>query len=374
MARENANWRAAYVEQLRIKTPSIETETGSLSGGNQQKVALARWLAIDPAVLILDEPTQGVDVGSKAEIHRLMVDLAEQGSRSDDLFRAAGDPGHERPDRGDAWRHDRRHAGARGSDAADRSCRWRWGTPDVEHAHRARDLARRRDCWRSLLVLAVVAPGFFTFANQRDLVLANMPVLIVALGMTLVILTGQIDISVGSLFAICSVAAGVFAQAWACRRRWRARPRAWPGALLGAINGALVAWVRHSVDRGDAGHHGGAARWPALDHARRVGAGPAAEFSVVRAVADGQRAVTIALAVALAVGIGWGLRNLAAGRAVYATGSDAKAARLAGIDPARVVFCGFRDHGRADRLRGAVERRPLQPDSRATPGWGWRCR
>ena len=62
------------------------------------------------------------------------------------------------------------------------------------------------------VVLAVVAPGFFTLANQRDLMLANMPVLIVALGMVLVILTGQIDISVGSQFAICSVATGVFAR------------------------------------------------------------------------------------------------------------------------------------------------------------------
>ncbi len=68
-----------YVEQLRIKTGSIYAETGSLSGGNQQKVALARWLAIHPTVLILDEPTQGVDVGSKSEIHRIMIDLAEQG-------------------------------------------------------------------------------------------------------------------------------------------------------------------------------------------------------------------------------------------------------------------------------------------------------
>jgi len=68
-----------YVERLRVKTESPWAETGSLSGGNQQKVALARWLAIDPAVLILDEPTQGVDVGSKSEIHALMVDLAERG-------------------------------------------------------------------------------------------------------------------------------------------------------------------------------------------------------------------------------------------------------------------------------------------------------
>ncbi len=69
----------SYVERLRIKTPSIYTEVGSLSGGNQQKVAVARWLAINPEVLILDEPTQGVDIGSKSEIHQIMVELAEQG-------------------------------------------------------------------------------------------------------------------------------------------------------------------------------------------------------------------------------------------------------------------------------------------------------
>jgi rhamnose transport system ATP-binding protein len=68
-----------FVGRLQIKTASLYAEAGSLSGGNQQKVALARWLAIHPAVLILDEPTQGVDVGSKSEIHRLMVDLAGQG-------------------------------------------------------------------------------------------------------------------------------------------------------------------------------------------------------------------------------------------------------------------------------------------------------
>ena len=69
----------SYVKSLQIKTSSLYAEAGSLSGGNQQKVALARWLAIKPSVLILDEPTQGVDVGSKSEIHRIMVDLAAQG-------------------------------------------------------------------------------------------------------------------------------------------------------------------------------------------------------------------------------------------------------------------------------------------------------
>jgi rhamnose transport system ATP-binding protein len=68
-----------YAEQFRIKCASLDADVGTLSGGNQQKVALARWLSTEPSILILDEPTQGVDVGSKAEIHGLMQQLAERG-------------------------------------------------------------------------------------------------------------------------------------------------------------------------------------------------------------------------------------------------------------------------------------------------------
>lgn len=68
-----------YVHELAIKAPSVDVLAGTLSGGNQQKVALARWLAIAPRVLILDEPTQGVDIGSKASIHELIMVLAERG-------------------------------------------------------------------------------------------------------------------------------------------------------------------------------------------------------------------------------------------------------------------------------------------------------
>lgn len=68
-----------YRESLRVKAPDVHVTAGSLSGGNQQKVALSRWLATKPKIMILDEPTQGVDVGSKAEIHELIMELAEQG-------------------------------------------------------------------------------------------------------------------------------------------------------------------------------------------------------------------------------------------------------------------------------------------------------
>ena len=173
-------------------------------------------------------------------------------------------------------------------------------------------------------MLAVVAPGFFTFANQRDLVLANMPVLIVALGMVLVILTGQIDISVGSQFAICSVAAGVFARmglptplagAAACL----------VGALMGGDQRRAGGVGADSVDRGDAGHDGGAARRPALGDAGRVGAGSAAGLSVVRTIAGGERADHRRHARRRwRWAMNWGLRNLAAGRVVYATGIESE--------------------------------------------------
>ena len=70
---------ADYLSELGIKAPNPETRAGNLSGGNQQKVALARWLATQPKVLILDEPTQGVDVAAKAEIHKLIRRLAARG-------------------------------------------------------------------------------------------------------------------------------------------------------------------------------------------------------------------------------------------------------------------------------------------------------
>jgi ribose transport system ATP-binding protein len=67
------------VQALGIRTPTVETKVASLSGGNQQKVVLSKWLALAPKVLILDEPTRGIDIGAKAEIYRLMRELADRG-------------------------------------------------------------------------------------------------------------------------------------------------------------------------------------------------------------------------------------------------------------------------------------------------------
>jgi rhamnose transport system permease protein len=191
-----------------------------------------------------------------------------------------------------------------------------------------------------LLLAAVIAPLFFSLANWRDLVVNNAPVLIIAVGMTLVILVAEIDISVGSQFAICSLAAAWLAKAGMPMVLWAPCVLVL-GAVLGSVNGLLVArWRLPSI---------------IVTLAMLVAWRNASQWITAGAwVQDlprnfqwfglGQRAgeiliVLISLAVLLA--FAWGLRYLGAGRAVYAVGSDAEAARLVAISPARVVFSVF---------------------------------
>jgi len=78
-AREEERRAQEYVRELRIVTPSIYQKVKFLSGGNQQKVVVAKWLCANPQILIMDEATRGIDVGAKTEIYQLTVDLAERG-------------------------------------------------------------------------------------------------------------------------------------------------------------------------------------------------------------------------------------------------------------------------------------------------------
>jgi ABC-type sugar transport system ATPase subunit len=78
-ARRERNLAELYVQDLAIRTPSVDQNAMYLSGGNQQRVVIAKWLATKPKILIVDEPTRGVDIGAKAELHALLRDLAADG-------------------------------------------------------------------------------------------------------------------------------------------------------------------------------------------------------------------------------------------------------------------------------------------------------
>jgi rhamnose transport system permease protein len=191
-----------------------------------------------------------------------------------------------------------------------------------------------------LALLAVAAPAFYRGDQLRTLLVNAAPVLVAALGTTLVILAGQIDISIGSIFSVCGVVAGLAVEA------------GWPmplavaaalvcGGLLGALNGALITGLR----------------LPAIvvtlatlvavretlryfregEFVRNLPAG----FQWFGLSQSAGQWTVIAVAGGLAAFAAWGLANLAGGRAIYATGSDAEAARLVGIRPKRVVFGVF---------------------------------
>ena len=190
-----------------------------------------------------------------------------------------------------------------------------------------------------LLALAVFAPAFYQPQPLLSLVTREAPTLVVACGMALVIICRQIDISVGSIFSVCSVCAGLLAV------------RGWPlalvvpatmviGAVFGAFNGVLVAGLRlpsivvtlatmvtlrqglNLVRQGEFVNLPDSAQWFGLSQA-------------------GGQGVLVIAALALLVLFGLAMRHLAAGRWVYAVGTDAEAARLAGIRPPLVTFLVF---------------------------------
>jgi rhamnose transport system permease protein len=190
------------------------------------------------------------------------------------------------------------------------------------------------------LGLAAITPGYFARENLSDLFLGNMPVLIVAIGTTLVILTGNIDISVGSVFAICGVVAGVAAKATGSVAV-AALASCAAGAALGALNGSFVAYLRMPsivVTLATMVALRDALRW-------------ATEGAWVQNLPSGFQwfglphstypFVACAIVVVLLVTVAWSVSNVAIGRAVYATGSNETAARLAGLDTGRVKLMVF---------------------------------
>lgn len=191
-----------------------------------------------------------------------------------------------------------------------------------------------------LFLLATTTHGFFTADNIADLFLANMPVMLIALGMTAIIVTAQIDISVGSIFALCSIVAGLSARAGASSLSFLLIAIA-VGAACGALNGALTAFVKvpsivvtlaTMVALRDGLRWGTQGAW--------VGDLPASflRFGIGQST---YTTLALLLTVFLTLAFAWGLQHLRAGRAVFATGSNEAAATQLGINTKLVVFAVF---------------------------------
>ncbi|HEX3100238.1 MAG TPA: ABC transporter permease, partial [Pyrinomonadaceae bacterium] len=172
-----------------------------------------------------------------------------------------------------------------------------------------------------LVVVGIVAPSFFNGGNLRDLIINNAPTLLVALGMTLVILVGQIDISVGSQFAVCSIAAGFLAKTgmplpllFICVLL--------TGAAMGALNGALIGWLRLPsiiVTLAMLVMWRDALRW--VTEGAWVQDLPA-NFQWFGLGQSTGELLIVAITAVLFIGFAWSMRNMVLGRKVYAVGSD----------------------------------------------------
>jgi ribose transport system ATP-binding protein/rhamnose transport system ATP-binding protein len=261
------------MRDLTVKAAGPDAAAETLSGGNQQKLLLAKWLATGPKVLILDEPTRGVDVGAKAEIRRLIRELASKGmatlvisSELSELLALAdrvvvmreGEVSGELA-RAEATQEkvlELALPDGSGASGPDESAKTEGDAlPDASVPTWRRLVARisgsREYGVLALLVLTVIGvsiknPSFLLPGNIRDMLVNAAPSVIVGCGLMLVIVTAEIDISMGSLMSLLAAVAGITMSA----SRWGLPVPVGMllvlglGAGVGVANGALVVYGR----------------------------------------------------------------------------------------------------------------------------------
>ena len=268
---------APWAGRLEVKTSALDMHATTMSGGNQQKVVLAKWLATEPKLLIIDEPTRGIDVGTKAEVHRLLSELAGQGmailmisselpevlGMSDRVLVVCEGRITAELDRDEATPETVMHAATASVthtaevaerlhhdheevDAHERHPPRR-AEPDLAHPPRpgrrcsAPARSRSPPCWSRSSSLTTLKSGSFLFSDNgwRNLLLTPSILLLLAVGQTVVIITRNVDLSVGSILGLTAYLTGTPVRRQPRhpdrrglpRRAWRSAPcSAWSTA------------------------------------------------------------------------------------------------------------------------------------------------
>jgi rhamnose transport system ATP-binding protein len=358
-------------EQMRVVASGVEQPTNTLSGGNQQKVLIGKWLIPEPRVLILDQPTRGVDVGAKAEIHRIISNLAGQGLAviliSDDAQEVIG-----MADRILVFRGGRivAESGRASFDreemllAAAQAAREEDSVVQGEGSEEDRGRGRgRKDAqgWVSKLMrirelglvvallliglgITVREPRFLDGANLEQTALSATLVCIVALGEALVIIARQIDLSVGAMVATSAFVAADWLQQNPNGSIWVVfLIGGLVGGLLGAFNALLVTGFRIPAIVATLGtlamYRGGVI---VLAGGRQISATvlPDSYGAMARAHFAGVP-VLVWLALLFTIGFGLAARFTRIGRNIYALGSNQESAKFAGINERRHIALLF---------------------------------
>ncbi|MFI2664439.1 ATP-binding cassette domain-containing protein [Micromonospora carbonacea] len=337
---------APAVGALRVKAASLETPVNTLSGGNQQKVLLARASIGRPAVLLVEDPTQGVDAGARLEIYRVLRELAGQGTAvvvlSTDAVELEG-----LCDRVLVFSRGRVHAELSAATLSERDITGAavLATEQAVAAPAAgpRPGPRRRllggESQAALMLLLTVvlgavtaarAPAFLSSLSVGQLLLAAASLALVSLGQLVVVMTGGIDLSVGSVVALSVVAVSFFGAGPPALFAVGALVALAAGAAVGLLNGVLVTRVNLPpvvatliTSIGVVG----------LAQLLRPLPGGQAGDTLLAALGTTVAGVPVVFVVVVLVGVAGHLllRRARAGRALRATGSDALSASRMGV-------------------------------------------
>ncbi len=373
-----------HLDRLSLKFNSYEQPVRTLSGGNQQKVVLSKWLATQPRVLILDEPTQGIDVRSKAEVHAMIADLAQQGIAilliSSEMPELLG-----MCDRIVVFREGRITAEISRAQAtqeavltaatdsapagkpipeptlSEASARGAFQDTKASASAPVRFLGRELGLVAAMVAVLIpvglINPRVFSPSNITALSMDAALLMIVAAGQMLVLLTRNIDLSIASVIGLAAyISADALHLHPGIGITAALGVASLVGLVCGLVNGAIVTFggvPAIVVTLGTLALYRGLCS--VITGGKQISADdvPAAWLDLTNAKFLGVPGIVV-IAAAVVIVVGFSLRKRAAGRDLFAVGSNPDGARLIGIPARRRIMTAFALSGLLAGFDGAL--------------------